>query len=172
MNPSIVLVEKIRETTAKKTNYATAKALGISQSNLSQILLGERGLGVESCVRAAEILRVPVEHVIAEIFAHSAKTPEKRAFWEKRLPRVLPTLVIWASSVGVTLVTYEAMSSALTTASHFIHYAQSLFNRTVRRTAFGLVRYAHKMVYKVRSAELIFRPFTVQAITLPRSILQ
>lgn len=143
MNPSIVLAEKIRETTVTKTNYAVSKALGISQSNLTAVLSGERGLGVEACVRASEILSVPLEHVLAEIFAHSAKTPEKKAFWEQRLPRVLPALVIWASTAGMICVTKVVSAGALTTVSQLIHYAQSLYRRTVRlevarRTAFGL----------------------------------
>lgn len=102
MTPSALLAEKIRETTRTKTDYAVAKALGMSQSNLRQVLMGERGLGNEACVRAAELLRQPLETVLAEIELPRAKTPEKRAFWEKRLPRLLPAVAIWGFAAGVT----------------------------------------------------------------------
>lgn len=144
MTPSIALAERIRATTETGTDYAVAKALGISQSNLKQVLEGKRGLGVEACFRAAEILGQDVKEIIAEIELHRA-APEKKAFWEKRLPRILPALVIWGLSAGVMHITGPAREKGLTTAEQAIHYAKRLVNLiaiALGRTACGLGRCA------------------------------
>jgi transcriptional regulator with XRE-family HTH domain len=114
MTRSAQIAEAIRKTTPRGTDYAVSRALGISQSNLKRVLEGKRNLGTESCVRAAELLRLPVTEVLAEVGVESAKTPEKKAFWEKRLPRILPTLVAWGAGVGA-LTTHEVLRA--------IHYA-------------------------------------------------
>lgn len=126
MTPSAMLAEKVRATTETKTDYATARALGVSQSYLKQVLMGNRNLGPEACVRASELLRQPLSAVLAEIELSKATTPEKKAFWEKRLPRVLPAVAIWGLAAGVTYVTdwqSSVVRSGLTTVSQLIHYA-------------------------------------------------
>lgn len=156
MTPSIALAEKVRERTNTGTDYAVAKALGISQSNLAKILEGKRGFGNEACFRAAEILGQDPKDIIAELELHRAG-PDKKQFWEKRLPRILPAVAIWGLAAGVTHVTLDdspVVRNGLTTTLHAIHYAHvALFILTVLGlTAFGLGRYAAKMVYKVKSA--------------------
>lgn len=123
MTPSALIAEKVRATTETRTDYATARALGISQSNLKQVLMGTRNLGTEACVRAAELLSQPLSEVLAEVELSKAQTPEKKAFWEKRLPRILPAVAIWGIAAGVidfTVVRSAEAASAL----HPIHYAQ------------------------------------------------
>lgn len=145
MTPSIALAERIRDTTKTRTDYAVAKALGVTQTNLKQILEGKRGFGTEACVRAAEILRVPVEQVLAEIELPRARTAEKKAFWEKRLPRILPAMAIWGLIAGVNQFTGVVRSEGLTTTSQLIHYAQRLWALiacALGRTAYGLGRCA------------------------------
>lgn len=123
MTPSALIAEKIRATTETGTNYATAKALGISQSNLKQILDGSRNLGIEACVRAAELLKQPLSEIIAEVEMSRAHSPEKKAFWEKRLPRILPAVAIWGLIAGVNQFTGVVRGEGLTTVSQAIHYA-------------------------------------------------
>lgn len=130
MTPSIALAERVRQSTETKTDYAVAKALGISQSNLKQILEGKRGLGLEACFRAGELLGQDVKEIIAEIELHRA-SPDKKHFWEKRLPRLLPAVAIWGLAAGVTHVTNVVREDGLTTALQPIHYAQWL--RLLRR---------------------------------------
>lgn len=112
MTPSALLAEKVRETTATRTDYATARALGVSQSYLKQVLLGHRNFGPEACVRAAELLKQPVTAVLAEIELSKATTPEKQAFWRERLPRVLPALVVWGLAAGVTYVSVKPCTAS------------------------------------------------------------
>lgn len=123
MNPSIALVERIRKTTEKRTNYAVAKALRISQSNLKQVLDGKRNLGPEALARAADILRVPLDETLSPVMAATASTPEQKAFWERRIPRVLPALLIVGLGAGLLDVS-EPAAFGLTSAEQSIHYAQ------------------------------------------------
>lgn len=132
MNRSVELVERIRLTTAKRSDYATAKALGLSQSNLREVLKGKRGLGTESIVRASEILNAPLDQLLAEVEADRARTPEKKAFWAQRCPRLLPAVMVCGLSAGVTHVTLVVR--------HLIHYAQYLrLLRMIRIFPRGLV---------------------------------
>lgn len=126
MTPSAMLAEKVRATTETKTDYATARALGVSQSYLKQVLMGNRNFGPEACVRASELLNQPLSAVLAEIELSKATSPEKKAFWEKRLPRILPAMAIWGLIAGVTHITDSHASvvrNGLTTSLHAIHYA-------------------------------------------------
>jgi transcriptional regulator with XRE-family HTH domain len=122
MTPSIALAEKVRERTQTKTDYAVAKALGISQSNLAKILEGKRGFGNEACFRAAEILGRDPKDIIAEVELHRAG-PDKKTFWEKRLPRLLPAVAIWGIAAGVTQFTLVSPAKAAGSVSQAIHYA-------------------------------------------------
>jgi predicted transcriptional regulator len=122
MTRSAAIAEKVRLTTKTQTDYATAKALGISQSNLKQVLDGRRGLGTESCVRAADILRASLDHLLAEVEAERARTPEKKAFWEQRLPRILPALATWGLAAGVNYISYCWLTTS-EVVRHAIHYA-------------------------------------------------
>lgn len=134
MTPSAMLAEKVRETTETRTDYATARALGVSQSYLKQVLLGQRNLGPEACVRASELLRQPLTAVLAEIELSKAQTPEKKAFWEKRLPRLLPAVAIWGLAAGVMPFTVrEAGASNYSVDTVYIM-------RRWRRSARGFLR--------------------------------
>lgn len=154
MNASQRIALMIRERTPKQTNYAAAKALGVSPSNFKEILDGKRNLGVESIFRAAELLDRDVADVLVEIQHDTAKTPEKKAFWEKRLPRILPAVAIWGLAAGVTHVTISGdavVRNGLTT-DLTTYTLCALAALWAGLTACGLGRYAAKMVYKVKSA--------------------
>ncbi|HTD72161.1 MAG TPA: hypothetical protein VK652_01440 [Steroidobacteraceae bacterium] len=133
MNASQSIAEKVRLTTERKTDYAVAKALGITQSNLKQVLLGKRTLGNESCFRAAKLLRVTAGELIADVEAERSKTPEKRAFWEKQLPRYLPVVAYLGIATGVTFIT-EKGALVAEVVRHAIHCAQYASRRARMRT--------------------------------------
>ena len=98
MTGQMQLLERVREQTETKTDYATAKALGITQSTLLDIKKGRQGLGNEACFRAAELLGEDAAHVIAAVEIDKAKTEQKREFWKRQLPRSAPSLA--HASVG------------------------------------------------------------------------
>lgn len=124
MTPSIAIAEAVRKTTDTATDYAVAKALGISQSNLKQVLAGKRSLGIEALFRAAALLDKTERELFAEVQFHSAKTPEKKAFWEKYRPRLLPAVAIWgciAGVMGFTVPKAEASNYLVTKNIHYAH---------------------------------------------------
>lgn len=130
MSPSCALAERIRQTTKTGTDYAVAKALGMSQSTLKEVLDGKRNFGVEACVRASELLHEDLKAIIAEVEETRARTPEKKAFWEKRRPRLLPAVIITGIAAGVMYFTYVVSSEGLATSFFVlqpIHYAPWLY---------------------------------------------
>jgi len=55
---TLQIIERVRAVTARGTDYAVAKALGMPQSNLKKIIRGDRRLGPNAIFRAAELLKV------------------------------------------------------------------------------------------------------------------
>lgn len=132
MNASQLIAGLVKEKTRTGTNYAAAKALGISPSNFKEVLDGRRNLGVEALFRAAAILDREPRELLVEVQHDSAKTPEKKAFWEKYRPRLLPTVAIWGLIVGVTQFTDSEARTGLTTARDNLYIMRSWLRRITR----------------------------------------
>ena len=63
------------------SDYAVAKVLGITRESVSALRNGKNGMGIETCMKVAEVLRID-EHVIyADTQIERAKTPEMMHFW-------------------------------------------------------------------------------------------
>jgi hypothetical protein len=122
MRPSVTLIDKARSLCSPPTYYRLAKQLKIGHQTLSRVRNRGGTLDNEAATRLAELLGQAPMDVIAIMEAERAKTPEKKAFWENRLPRVMPLVAYLGIISGVNHVT-EVRAEGLTTTSQLIHYA-------------------------------------------------
>lgn len=160
MNEVQALIDKARELVKPHSYYEVAKRLGIATQTLSRVRNRGGTLDNEASVKLAGLLGQPEMDVITLMERERAKTPEKREFWEKRLPRIVPVVAIMGLTTGVTYVTQVVREDGLTTISQAIHYAHAL-RRWLRQTAYGLGRCAARMVYKGESMLDARMPLTV-----------
>ena len=64
-----------------ESDYALAKALGVTQSAVSSYRIGRSSINDDVALRVSEILQIHPLQVIAAANAERAKTPESRATW-------------------------------------------------------------------------------------------
>ena len=77
-------VEKIKEKTDLKSDYAVSVALGITRATISQHKTGAvSAFSDKQCIRIAEILQISAAEVLADQHAEAAKTPEEKAAWNE-----------------------------------------------------------------------------------------
>ncbi len=127
MRNTDVLLDKARKLCEPQTDYALAKRLEVSTQRMSNWRNRESVPDNETAFRLAKILRMPATDVIAYFEEDKARTPQKRAFWTRQLPRVLSSIAIGAAvlhAAGGSLIddAGAAISSAAT--SPAIHYAK------------------------------------------------
>lgn len=125
MRNSIALIDKARTLCAPPTDYQLAKRLGINQATVSRCRNRGGTLDNEASTRLAELLGQDPYDVIAIMELERAKTPEKKAFWESKLPRLVPLVAYLGIISGVTQFT-DSSAKGLTITSPFIHYAKWL----------------------------------------------
>lgn len=106
MPVTLNLIEQVRARTEKQTDYAVAKALEMSQSNLARVLCGKGTLGEKAAVRVSEILQRDLLDILAMIREETAKSESEKRFWERRSPRISATVAIafMAIVAGVGLI--------------------------------------------------------------------
>lgn len=158
MRNSITLIDKAKSLCSPPTDYQLAKRLGISHATISRCRRKNGTLDNEAALRLARLLEQDPLEVIAIMETERAKTPEKKAFWENQLPRIVPVVAYLGTIIGVT---YVSEGPRLTTllVRHLIHYAQYLYIRTaksrlelrlrrLRQTRYALGRSAAKIVLR------------------------
>lgn len=155
---SITLIDKARTMCAPATDYQLAKRLGIKQQTISRCRMKGGTLDNEAATRLAELLGQEPYDVIAIMEVERAKDPKKRAFWESKLPRLVPVVAILGITAGVTNFTDGVVRQL-----DELYIMRSRIRRWLGLTAFGLGRYAPRTVYKGKSLSAILRPFTWQA---------
>lgn len=127
MRTSIVLLDRAKALCLPPTDYQLAKRLGINDATISRCRRKNGTLDNEAAVRLARLLEQDPLTIIAVMETERAKTPEKKAFWENQLPRLLPMVATLGITIGVTHVSEVVR--------HFIHYAHWLYMRTALRVA-------------------------------------
>jgi hypothetical protein len=93
MPNTLALIEQVRRRVPRETDYAVAKALEMSQSNLTRVLAGKSGLGTKAVLRVSEILQRDLRDVLVLVEEDKAKTAKEREFWERRSPRITAALL-------------------------------------------------------------------------------
>lgn len=82
------------------SDYAAAKALGVTPSAISKYRLGRASFDDLTCLRVAEILGVDEIEVIAAANAARANDPRIRRVWEN----------VWGKATGATVTAALAVS--------------------------------------------------------------
>lgn len=109
MRNSIALIDKARSLCVPSTDYQLAKKLGISHATLSRCRHRNGTLDNEAATKLADLLQQDRYEVIAIMEAERARTPEKKAFWESQLPRLLPVVALLGITTGVTCITEQVV---------------------------------------------------------------
>jgi len=76
------LLEAVKVRRGISSDYALAKALGVSQPTVASYRAGNSRISDDVALTVAEILGMHPMSVIAAANAERAKTPEQRARWE------------------------------------------------------------------------------------------
>lgn len=97
------LLDRAKEHSNIESDYKLAKVLGVDRSMVSQWRKGRNHPGVDQAVKLAALANIDEMEVIARIEAATAKTPEKKKFWndyiEKRGLTALASMWVLAASI-------------------------------------------------------------------------
>lgn len=133
---SVQFLDAVRERHNIPSDNKLAQFLNLPQGRVASYRTGRRKLDQDACIRVAEALELPPEHVFAAIQAERAKRTEHRRVWE-RLAKLAKTAHVLAV-VGVVGAGAIAPSP-----SHAGADAQSLYilsNRRRRRSPVDVER--------------------------------
>jgi hypothetical protein len=118
MTNTQALLERARQRCEPQTWYELAKRTGIAETTISRCMRRGGTLDNEGAFRLAEFLGIQHDESVALIETDRAKTPDKKTFWERYLPRLLPaTIAALAVAGGLQ------RAPIATTSERSIHYA-------------------------------------------------
>lgn len=141
MSNTLKLIERIRSTTETGTDYAIAKALGMTQSNLIEIKKGKRWPSLKSQIRIAELLKIDLKDVVALINEDKAKTDTERAHWRALCAEAVHSKFAAAVSgviVAATLIWPSGDAGASTSSVYEPGMPYARLRRWIRRQIRGL----------------------------------
>lgn len=81
MKTTVEYLDDIKQRLGLPSDYALAKALGITRESVSQLRNGKTSMGIETAMKAGEFLRVDGHRVYADSQIERARKPEIREFW-------------------------------------------------------------------------------------------
>jgi len=120
MKSTVQYLDAVRERLDLPSDYATAKALGVTRAAVSKYRLGHSLPDDLVCAKIAEILGVETLEVIAAINYQRSKSDDARALWEsiwgKAAGAIALNLIVCAVGVSVAPST-KAMASGENTVS-------------------------------------------------------
>lgn len=79
---------KLGEPGQPASDYAAAKALGVSRQAVSRYRTGRGGFDDDVAIRAAEILGIPAERLLVEVQIERDAPPEVRQLWQRIAARM------------------------------------------------------------------------------------
>jgi transcriptional regulator with XRE-family HTH domain len=81
-------LEAVKRKLDLPSDYALAKALGLTRGGVSAYQNGRASLGDEVCVKVAEILNVPSGRVLIDMHMERSKAPEVKAAWAGLMEKI------------------------------------------------------------------------------------
>jgi transcriptional regulator with XRE-family HTH domain len=97
-------LDAVKEAAGLPSDYAAAKALGVTRSAVSGYRNGKSTFDEETCLKVADIVGVPRAVVLTSVLAQRAKSDEVRLAWEGVLEKIskgFRKLVLPANACGV-----------------------------------------------------------------------
>lgn len=110
MSNSLKIIDRVRTSTGTGTDYAVAKALGMSQTNLSKVIKGERGLGPTAIFAAAKILNVEAQDLFYLVREDRAKSEAERLHWRSLCSEAVRTFFDIAGKAAAALTLATALN--------------------------------------------------------------
>lgn len=101
MKTTIEYLDAFKASLGIESDYAAAKALGITRAAVSKYRNGYGGFDDQTAVRIADALNVDPMEVIAAVHGEWARTDDARAFWENVWGKVTGATVATALAVGL-----------------------------------------------------------------------
>jgi plasmid maintenance system antidote protein VapI len=106
------LLDKAKSRANLASDYALAKAIGITAGNLSNIRKGRTHPSNEQAVQIATLAGLDEMQVIAEIELRTANTPKKKEFWTHYIESRGLTACITLTALAVTIAITPEPASA------------------------------------------------------------
>ncbi|HGO6127527.1 TPA: helix-turn-helix domain-containing protein [Burkholderia cepacia] len=88
------------------SDYALAKVLGVTHVSISNLRSGKTTMGIDTCVKVAEILDIDPHLLYSRIQIDKARTPETALFWRtfaEKFSEGFRALALLANAYGARL---------------------------------------------------------------------
>jgi len=92
MHYSLEVVEAVRARCPTRTNYAVAKALGITQGQLNRVLRSDINLSNKAVLKASELLGRDLKVMLIMIEGDRARSDDEKEYWQRRIDQIAATL--------------------------------------------------------------------------------
>lgn len=96
MKKTIELLEEVKARYGLKSNYALAKKLGQTDTDIARWMKGKNTLGDDAAMQVADLLDLDPAYVVACMHAERAKHESERKLWER-----IASMAVAASVVGL-----------------------------------------------------------------------
>ncbi|ELW9447700.1 DUF3693 domain-containing protein [Burkholderia orbicola] len=121
MKTTIEYLDAYKAKLGVDSDYAAAKALGVTRSAVSNYRNGSRGFDDATAVRIAEVLDVNPMEVIAAVHGEWARTEDMREFWEGVWGKVTGATVATAMAVGLAAAPSVAEAATIQSIVSSLH---------------------------------------------------
>lgn len=125
MKSTVDYLDAVKARLDLPSDYAAAKALGVTPSAVSKYRLGRAHFDDDICVRVAGILDIDVLQVIATVNYERARTESSRALWSGLLEKLSGVAVGVALAVGLVSDPLPANASNHAGERETVHYVKS-----------------------------------------------
>lgn len=104
---SYTWIQRAKKQNGLTSDYQAAKALGLTQASISNHKSGKsNSLDDDTCLKLSQMLDIPVEQILFDQKAESAKNPEIKQLWSKLAKK--------AASLSPIILTVLTFSKAST----------------------------------------------------------
>lgn len=119
METTTSLIERLRDQTKTRSDYAVAKLMGVTPQAVSRWKKGDSTMDVTNGVKAAELLEMDPMQVIAWLELERGPLPKHTDMWQRYSGRLLPSIIL-ASIIGFGGVS-EGMDAFNNIANSILH---------------------------------------------------
>ena len=81
-------LEAVKRKLNLPSDYALAKALGVTRGAVSSLQLGKTSMSDETCLKVAEYLGISAGRVLIDMHLERSKAPEVKAAWAGLMEKI------------------------------------------------------------------------------------